>query len=218
MGANVFFFAGGNCQLRADRELRVRLNPRDQREVFGKGCKPHARARTAVTSSAQCRRWRRSHDARHRGNDGRPKRTCGRTVGKEACRSTLWHTLTLLSSGVPMLMDAVPMSVSYTFFREPNVKFSLAPHTHATHRSTAFRLTPRAAIKRRSEGDRYTGDRDGTRGRSGVNGSDQVEVRCDFGLRHQFKCVSENCAENHIGNRFELVVAVGSLCTWHYSR
>ena len=51
-----------------------------------------------------------------------------------------------------------------------------------------------------------------------MNGSDQVEVRCDFGQRHQFGCVSEKRAENHVGGRFELVVADGSLCTWKYPR
>ena len=53
---------------------------------------------------------------------------------------------------------------------------------------------------------------------SGMNGLDEVEVRCDFGLRHQFECVSEKRAENRVSGRFELVVAHGSLCTWKYSR
>ena len=62
-------------------------------------------------------------------------------------------------------------------FREANVKFSHCRRTHATHRYTSFGLTPRAATERRSEGDRYTGDGHGTRGRRGMNGSDQAEVR-----------------------------------------
>ena len=44
----------------------------------------------------------------------------------------------------------------------------------------------RQVLQRRGDprNDRYMGDGTGTRGRSGVNGPDQVEVRCDFGLRH----------------------------------
>ena len=106
MSANVSF-AGGNCQLRADRKLCVRLNPRDQREVSAKGCMPHARERTAVTSSARSQRWRRSGEGRRRVHDGRPKKTCVRTVGEQACRSTLWHALKFSPIGAPMLMDAV---------------------------------------------------------------------------------------------------------------
>ena len=51
-----------------------------------------------------------------------------------------------------------------------------------------------------------------------MNGSDQGDVRCDFGLPHQFECVNEKRAENHAGGRFELVEADGSLCTWKYPR
>ena len=51
-----------------------------------------------------------------------------------------------------------------------------------------------------------------------MNGSDQAEVRCDFGLPHQFERVSEKRAEYHAGGRFELVEADGSLCTWKYPR
>ena len=73
MSVNVSF-AGGNCQLRADRKLCVRLNLRDEREVSAKGCKPHARERTAVTSSARSQRWRRSGEGRRRVHDGGPKK------------------------------------------------------------------------------------------------------------------------------------------------
>ena len=99
-----------------------------------------------------------------------------------------------------------------------NAKFSLNRDTHAAHQQISFGLTAHAATERRSEGDRYTGHGNGKCGSSGVNGLDQVEVRCDFGPPHQFECVSEKRAENHVGARFELVVAVVSQCTWKNSR
>ena len=39
-----------------------------------------------------------------------------------------------------------------------------------------------------------------------MNGLDQVEVPCDFGLWHQSECVTEKRAEYHVGGRFDLVV------------
>ena len=115
-------------------------------------------------------------------------------------------------------MNAVLGVRKLHIFLTADATFFLDRDSHAAHPQTSFGLTPRAATERRSVGDRYTGNGNGTRGMSGMNGLDQVEVRCDFGLRHQFECVSEKRAENHVVGRFELVVADGSLCTWKYSR
>ena len=107
-----------------------------------------------------------------------------------------------------MLMDAASSVRKLHIFSKQTPNSLTNRHTHAAHRQTCRGLTPRAATERRTDGDRHTGDGNGTRGRSGANGLDQVEVPCDFGLRHQSECVSEKRAEYHVGGRFELVVAV----------
>ena len=72
------------------------------------------------------------------------------------------------------------MSANYISFLKSNAKFSLNRDINAAHRYTRFGLAPRAT-KKRSVGDRYTGHGSGTRGRCGVDGCDQVEMRRDFG-------------------------------------
>ena len=80
-----------------------------------------------------------------------------------------------------MLMNAVLGVRKLHIFLTADATFFLNRDSHAAHPQTSFGLTPRAATERRSVGDRYTGHGSGTRGRGGVEGCDQAEMRRDFG-------------------------------------